>query len=85
MAANQTYLAQHWISDSRDCPNDNVAVVGISGGGKSLSVEYPTMLHNTDASIIANFGKSREAYRMAAFYKRQGFQVYMINLDEPSL
>ena len=85
MAAYQTYLAQHWISDSRDCPNDNVAVVGISGGGKSLSVEYPTMLHNTDASIIANFGKSREAYRMAAFYKRQGFQVYMINLDEPSL
>ena len=75
MNFDKTYLAQGCVLEGDiglHRPNDNVAGVGISGGGKSLSLEYPTMLHMSESSFIANFGKLAEAKRMAECKKRQG-------------
>lgn len=46
MDFDKTILAQGCVLEGDiglHRPNDNVAGVGISGGGKSLSLEYPTI------------------------------------------
>lgn len=60
MDFDKTILAQGCVLEGDiglHRPNDNVAGVGISGGGKSLSLEYPTMLRMEHSSMIATFGK----------------------------
>lgn len=86
MNFDRTILAQGCVLEGDiglHRPNDNVAGVGISGGGKSLSLEYPTMLHAEHSSIIATFGKPVEALKMAAYKKTQGYHVQICNLDNP--
>lgn len=86
MNFDKTILAQGCVLEGDiglHRPNDNVAGVGISGGGKSFSLEYPTMLHMSESSFIANFGKLAEAKRMAEYKKRQGYNVLFCNLDNP--
>ena len=51
-------------------PNYNVLVVGCSGTGKSLSVNYPTLFEMNEASVIATFAKAGEARQMARHFKR---------------
>ncbi len=86
MNFDKTILAQGCVLEGDiglHRPNDNVAGVGISGGGKSLSLEYPTLLHAEHSSIIATFGKPVEAQKMAAYKKAQGYHVQICNLDNP--
>lgn len=86
MNFDKTILAQGCVLEGDiglHRPNDNVAGVGISGGGKSLSLEYPTMLHTEHSSIIATFGKQVDALKMAAYKKAQGYHVQICNLDNP--
>lgn len=86
MNFDKTILAQGCVLEGDigiNRPNDNVAVVGISGGGKSLSSEYPTMLHTEHSSMIATFSKPVEALKMAAYKKAQGYHVQICNLDNP--
>lgn len=86
MNFDKTILAQDCVLEGDiglHRPNDNVAGVGISGSGKSLSLEYPTMLHTEHSSIIATFGKPVDALKMAAYKKAQGYHVQICNLDNP--
>ena len=86
MDFDKTILAQGCVLEGDiglHRPNDNVAGVGISGGGKSLSLEYPTMLRMEHSSIIATFGKPIEALKMAAYKRKQGYYVQICNLDNP--
>lgn len=64
-------------------PNDNVIVVGPTGGGKSMSIAYPTMLYMQTASSFANFSKRNDALRMAVDYRRRGYKVMVCDLDHP--
>ena len=86
MSFDKTILAQGCVLEGDIGlyrPNDNVAGVGISGGGKSLSLEYPTMLHMEHSSAIATFGKPVEALRMAEHFRAKGYRVLICNLDDP--
>lgn len=86
MNFDKTILAQGCVLEGDiglHRPNDNVAGVGISGGGKSLSLEYPTMLHMEHSSTIATFGKPVEAMKMAEYFRTKGYNVQICNLDEP--
>lgn len=64
-------------------PNYNVMVVGCSGTGKSLSVNYPTMYEMKDTSLIATFAKAGEARQMAQHFKDKGYKVHILDLSDP--
>lgn len=64
-------------------PNDNIVGVGVSGGGKSLSLGYPNMLHLENSSVIATFAKKAEALKMADYFKTKDYNVLICNLDNP--
>lgn len=86
MDFDKTILAQECVMEGDIGllrPNDNVVGVGCSGVGKSLSLEYPTMLHLEHSSVIATFGKPLEALRMASYYRTKGYDVQICNLDDP--
>lgn len=60
MLKDKTILADGFELDGGEGiyrPNNNVIGVGISGGGKSLSLAYSNMLHTEESSVIATFGK----------------------------
>ena len=65
-------------------PNYNVLVVGCSGTGKSLSVNYPTLYEMQESSVIATFAKAGEARQMARHFKRKGYETQICDLSDPS-
>lgn len=64
-------------------PNYNVLVVGSTGTGKSLSVNYPTMFEMQQASMIATFPKAGEARQMADHFKEKGYDTQILDLSNP--
>ena len=64
-------------------PNYNVLVVGCSGTGKSLSVNYPTMYEMEESSLIATFAKAGEAREMAEHFRQKGYTVRICDLANP--
>ncbi len=64
-------------------PNYNVLVVGSSGTGKSLSVNYPTLYEMQEGSTIATFAKAGEARQMARHFRRKGYRTYICDLAHP--
>ena len=86
MLKDKTILADGFELDGGEGiyrPNNNVIGVGISGGGKSLSLAYSNMLHTEESSVIATFGKKYEAMKMADYYKTKGYKVQICDLDDP--
>lgn len=86
MKSDKTILAQDYVIEGGVGtlrPNDNVVGVGCSGVGKSLSLEYPTMLAMENASTIATFAKPVEGLRMAASFREKGYDVQICNLADP--
>lgn len=79
-------LAEDCVIDGgigQTLPNYNVLVVGCSGTGKSLSVNYPTMYEMKDTSLIATFAKAGEARQMAQHFKYKGYKVHILDLSDP--
>lgn len=64
-------------------PNYNVLVVGCSGTGKSLSVNYPTMYEMKESSLIATFAKAGEAREMAEHFRQKGYNTLICDLSAP--
>lgn len=64
-------------------PNYNVLVVGSTGTGKSLSVNYPTMFKMQEASMIAEFPKEGEGHQMAGHFDGKGYNTPILNLSHP--
>ncbi len=64
-------------------PNYNTLVVGCTGTGKSLSVNYPTMFEMQESSMIANFPKAGEARQMATHFKSKGYKTQILDLSNP--
>lgn len=64
-------------------PNYNVLVVGCSGTGKSLSVNYPTLYEMKEASLIATFSKAGEARQMAQHFRQKGYRTLICDLSDP--
>ena len=64
-------------------PNYNVLVVGSTGTGKSLSVNYPTMYEMQESSMIATFPKAGEARQMAKHFKDKGYATPILDLSNP--
>lgn len=83
MGTDSVVLAQG-VTMAQGLPNDNVVVVGCSGTGKSLSVEYPTLFGLEKSSIIANFAKPYEAFSMARSFKKRGYRTLICDLEEPA-
>jgi type IV secretory pathway TraG/TraD family ATPase VirD4 len=65
-------------------PNYNVLVVGCSGTGKSLSVNYPTLFAMEQSSVIATFAKGGEARQMARHFKRKGYETMICDMSDPN-
>lgn len=79
-------LAEDCVIDGgigQTIPNYNVLVVGCTGTGKSLSVNYPTMFEMQESSIIADFPKAGEARMMAEHYKKKGYKALILDLTNP--
>lgn len=64
-------------------PNYNVLVVGSTGTGKSLSVNYPTMFEMQETSMIATFPKAGEARQMAKHFKGKDYATPILDLSNP--
>lgn len=64
-------------------PNYNVLVVGCSGTGKSLSVNYPTLYNMQEASVVATFSKAGEARLMAEHFRKKGYRTMICDLSDP--
>lgn len=65
-------------------PNYNVLVVGCSGTGKSLSVNYPTLYEMQNSSVIATFAKAGEARQMAHHFRKKGYETRICDLSNPA-
>lgn len=79
-------LAEDCVIDGgigQSIPNYNVLVVGCTGTGKSLSVNYPTMFEMQESSMIANFPKAGEARQMAEHYQNKGYKTLILDLTDP--
>lgn len=79
-------LAEDCVIDGgigQTIPNYNVLVVGCTGTGKSLSVNYPTMFEMQESSMIANFPKAGEARQMAEHFKSKGYKTLILDLSDP--
>ena len=79
-------LAEDCVIDGgigQTIPNYNVLVVGCTGSGKSLSVNYPTMFEMREASMIANFPKAGEARQMAEHFREKGYRTLVLDLSDP--
>ena len=62
--------------------NNNVIVLGTSGGGKTRSVVIPNILAARESMIIAD-PKSSLYEECGGYLKRRGFRVLRINLIDP--
>lgn len=79
-------LAENCVIDGgigQTLPNYNVLVVGCSGTGKSLSVNYPTLYEMRESSLIATFSKAGEARQMAEHFRRKGYKTMICDLANP--
>lgn len=71
---------------SMDCGqtqlNNNVAVVGGSGSGKSLSISAPTMLYTYNKSLVVTVSKRKLVQDFARVFRRRGYTVLDLNLSD---
>lgn len=63
--------------------NDNQLIVGISGSGKSTSTFFPTLARMIHCNPIAGYAKPADAYRMARFMESKGYQVDILDVEQP--
>ena len=71
---------------SMDCGltqlNNNVAVVGGSGSGKSMSISAPTMLYTYHKSLVVTVSKRKLVKDFTRLFQQRGYHVLDLNLSE---
>lgn len=73
---------------STDCSttglNNNVLVVGSSGGGKTMSVIEPRLLETFHSSLVVTVTKRRIVDKYKSMFKERGYIVHDLNFIRPS-
>ncbi len=71
---------------SMDCGqtqlNNNVAVVGGSGSGKSMSISAPIMLYTYNKSLVVTVSKRKLVKDFTRLFRQRGYKVMDLNLSE---
>ena len=71
---------------SMDCNltqlNNNVAVVGGSGSGKTMSISAPIMLYTYNKSLVVTVSKRKLVKDFARLFRQRGYKVLDLNLSE---
>lgn len=64
-------------------PNANALIVGTTGCGKSTSVIIPTIARSKFSNPILSYAKEVDGYRMAAYLRRKGYAVHVLDIARP--
>lgn len=87
MQRDSVVLAKDYILDGSEVgvtrANDNQLIVGCSGTGKSTSTFFPTLARMSHCNPVAGYAKSIDAYRMAQFMESKGYQVDILDVEQP--
>ena len=79
-----TILAEDAIfSSGEGGANDNVAVIGSTGSGKSCSVCESRLLHAHDTSLVIPIVKRRLFDRYAPLLESRGYEIWDLNMAHP--
>lgn len=65
-------------------PNANALIVGTTGCGKSTSVIIPTLARSKYSNPVLSYAKEVDGYRMAAYLKKKGYVVHILNIAHPN-
>ena len=88
MQAERIYLAKDY-SVSTDANitglNNNVACIGGSGTGKTLSYNYPRIMGTENTSLICTGSKRADIKALIEFCKQKDFDVYDIDFTNPRM
>ena len=63
--------------------NNNIAVVGSSGAGKTMSYVEMCLLQTSESSLIVPLSKRRLVDTYADYLAGKGYRVYDLNLADP--
>ena len=64
--------------------NNNVAVIGCTGSGKTCSVVIPRLLNTNETNLVLTDPKRELVDRFAPMFRERGYNVLELNLDTPS-
>ncbi len=73
-------------TDSRETGlNNNVAVIGCTGSGKTCSVVIPRLLNTFETNLVLTDPKRELIETFAPMFRERGYNVLELNLDTPSM
>ena len=85
---NDRIVLGNGYSFSTDCKetgiNNNVAVIGCTGSGKTCSVVIPRLLNTFDTNLVLTDPKRELFEKFAPVFRSRGYNVAELNLDSPS-
>lgn len=65
--------------------NNNICIVGVTGGGKTLNLVQPRLLYNRNTNLVISDPKRELVGKYRYFYERAGFKVLELNISNPDL
>lgn len=65
--------------------NNNICIIGTTGGGKTLNLVQPRLLYNRNTNLIISDPKREIVEKYRYYYKRLGFNVLELNISNPDL
>ena len=63
--------------------NNNICIVGTTGGGKTLNLIQPRLLYNKNTNLIISDPKRELVEKYRYFYEHSGFNVIELNISNP--
>ena len=72
-------------TDSRETGlNNNIAVIGCTGSGKTCSIVIPRLLNTFETNLVLTDPKRELIDKFAYVFRSRGYNVTELNLDSPS-
>jgi len=65
--------------------NNNICIIGTTGGGKTLNLVQPRLLYNRNTNLIISDPKRELVEKYRYYYKTLGFNVLELNISNPDL
>ena len=65
--------------------NNNICIVGTTGGGKTLNLIQPELLYETNKNKIISDPKRELVGKYGYYYKKLGYNVIELNISNPDL
>ncbi len=65
--------------------NNNICIIGTTGGGKTLNLVQPRLLYNRNTNLIISDPKRELVEKYRFFYESLGFTVLELNISNPDL